>query len=157
MFSTTLSTLSSFFLLVSFSHNKGSTGSGFFLNYLSYMPFHVSSYKHLSFAPRFFSLYLHFFTARFSFPHSVLAFSHFLWLVPPSHSFSSLATVGFGQLLRSPIGQQPEEKKKKKTSSPYFSHNGPTSPSPGQAVSHCSELTGGVGGNGVGVGEGASN
>ena len=36
----------------------------------------------------------------------------FLGLCHP-HTLSSLATVGFGQLLRSPIGQQPEKKKKK--------------------------------------------
>lgn len=42
--------------------------------------------------------------------------------------------------------------RKKTNSSPYFSHNGPNSPSPGQAVSHCSELTGGVGGDSVGGG-----
>lgn len=52
IFNYTPNTLSSFFLLVSFSRNEGSAGSGFFLNYLSYMPFHVSSYKHLSFVPR---------------------------------------------------------------------------------------------------------
>lgn len=50
------------------------------------------------------ALSLYFFIARLLLPHLFPAFSHFSWLVPPSHSFSSLATVGFRQLLRSPIG-----------------------------------------------------
>lgn len=93
-------------------------------------------------------VFIIFFIARLSFPHLVPAFSHFSWLVPPSHSFSSLATVGFGQLLRSPIGQQPG--KKKQIPAPISLTKGPNSHSPGQAVSHCSELTGGVGGDSVG-------
>ncbi len=66
-----------------------------------------------------------FFIARLSFPHLVPAFSHFPWLVPPSHSFSSLATVGFRQLLRSPIGQQPG---KKQLPAPISLTMGPTVP-----------------------------
>lgn len=50
------------------------------------------------------SLSIYFFIARLSFPPFVPAFSHFSWHAPPSHSLSSLSTVGFGQLPWSPIG-----------------------------------------------------
>ena len=120
------------------------------------MSLHVPSAKHLSFVPCNFLMCLlfhhwySFFIARLVFPHSVPAFSRFPWLVPPSHSL--LACHG-GIRAITTVPHRPaarKKKKKKSTSSPCFFHNGLGSPSPGQAVSHCSKLTGGVGGDSEG-------
>lgn len=115
------------------------------------MSFHVLSYEHLSSFARFFEPSFSICILLLLGIQSHTLSLHFLTFLGLCHLHTlslHLPQWDFGQLIRSPIGQQPE----KTTSSPNFSHNGLNSPGPGQAVSHCSELTGGVGGDGVGVG-----
>lgn len=132
IFTYTSNTLSSLSFFLYYSHATKSTQTFFwiacptchsmFLLINIYLLCLVSLSFYLS--PLSLSVFFFFF-ARLSFPHLVPAFSHFPWLVPPSHSFSSLATVGFRQLLRSPIGQQPG---KKQLPAPISLTMGPTVP-----------------------------
>lgn len=83
-------------------------------------------------------------------------FLTFLGMCHPHTLSTHLSQWDLGNYYGPPSACSQKNKNKKTTSNPYFSHNGPNSPSPGQAVPHCSKLAGGVGGDGV-RGWGASN
>lgn len=69
--------------------------------------------------------------------HTLYFFSHHLSLWDSGNYYGS------------PLPEKAREKKNNPTSNPYFSHNGPNSPSLSQSVSHCCKLAGGVEGDGV--------
>lgn len=119
---------------------------------VTYPPCHtVYLLKNIHFScASFLSVGLHFtffFSASLSFPHLVPAFSHFLGLHQPHTLSPHLPQWDSGNY----HGPLLASSQKKTTYSPYFSHDESNRPSLGRALSHCFELTGGVGGDGMGV------